>query len=359
MPKITILIPIYNVEKFLEQCLDSVVNQTLQDIEIVCINDGSKDNSLEILKTYQAKDSRIKIIDKPNSGYGASMNKGLEIATGEYIGVVEPDDFVDINMFEELYKLAQKFDADVAKSNHYEYSTKTNQSRKNGQISKFIANRIITAKENPKILKIIPSIWSAIYKNSFLQENNIRFLETPGASYQDTSFAFKALALAKKIVFTTNAYLHYRIDNENSSVASRDKVFAICEEYAELTRFLDEHPEIKEFANDIKLIKEYGGYLWNARRIKEEFVEDFAKNISKIFKEYSQKGDLSKVFYKRYSRNDIDLLINDTEKYIEKLKNFCEKVENKQNRRKYFSLRINSSRISLVVAGKNIIEIGF
>ena len=110
MPKISILVPIYNVEKYLRECLDSILNQTLKDIEIICINDGSTDSSLEILNEYSSKDSRVKIINKANSGYGASMNKGLEAASGEYIGIVESDDFIKTTMFEDLYNIAEKKD---------------------------------------------------------------------------------------------------------------------------------------------------------------------------------------------------------------------------------------------------------
>jgi glycosyltransferase involved in cell wall biosynthesis len=106
-PRISIIIPIYNVNKYLRECLDSIINQTLKTIEIICVNDGSTDNSLEIIKEY-IYDNRIIIINKNNSGYGDSMNQGLNIASGEYIGIVESDDYVDIYMFENLYKITKK-----------------------------------------------------------------------------------------------------------------------------------------------------------------------------------------------------------------------------------------------------------
>lgn len=112
MPKVSILMPACNVEKFLRECMDSVVNQTLEDIEIICIDDGSKDATGDILDEYAEKDSRIKVIHKPNSGYGHSMNVGIDNATGEYIGIVETDDFADLNMFEELYAVAKRCNAD-------------------------------------------------------------------------------------------------------------------------------------------------------------------------------------------------------------------------------------------------------
>ena len=95
MPKVSVIIPVYNVEKYLRQCLDSVINQTLKDIEIICVDDGSTDNCPNILDEYAAKDARIKIIHKKNEGYGKAMNVGISHASGEYIGIVEPDDYID------------------------------------------------------------------------------------------------------------------------------------------------------------------------------------------------------------------------------------------------------------------------
>ena len=108
MPKVSILVPTYNVSQYLDECMQSLIRQTLKDIEIICINDGSTDNSLEILKSYAAKDNRIKIIDKENGGYGIAMNMGLEQATGEYVGILEPDDYVKLNMYETLYNIAKR-----------------------------------------------------------------------------------------------------------------------------------------------------------------------------------------------------------------------------------------------------------
>ena len=114
--KVSVLVPIYNVEEFLPECLDSLVNQTLRDIEIICINDGSTDNSLNIIKKYASKDNRIKIIDKKNTGYGDSMNQGLKKAMGEYVGIVESDDFIERDAFEIMYNLAKKKNVEVVKT---------------------------------------------------------------------------------------------------------------------------------------------------------------------------------------------------------------------------------------------------
>ena len=126
IPKVSIVVPIYNVEDYLEECLESVVRQTLEDIEIICINDGSTDRSMEILKTYAAADARIIVVDKKNEGYGIGMNIGLDKATGEYVGIVEPDDYVPLNMFEDLYLKAKEYELDFVKAYFYRFVTSAN-----------------------------------------------------------------------------------------------------------------------------------------------------------------------------------------------------------------------------------------
>ena len=118
---VSILVPICNVEKYLSKCLDSIEAQTLKEIEVLCINDGSKDSSLDIIKKYASRDKRFKVIDKVNSGYGDSLNIGLKMASGKYIGIVESDDYIEPNMFETLYSVAEEKCADVVKSNFYLY----------------------------------------------------------------------------------------------------------------------------------------------------------------------------------------------------------------------------------------------
>lgn len=358
MPKLSILVPIYNVEKYLKECLDSIINQTLEDIEVICINDGSTDSCAEILEEYSAKDKRIKVINKENSGYGASMNIGLNTATGEYIGIVESDDFVKKTMYEDLYNIATKNKADIVKSDYFYYTTNNNQKRKAGKISKFRANKIITVKSYPQLLKMQPSIWSAIYKRDFLNNHNIRFLETPGASYQDTSFSFKVLALAKSIVLTNKAYLCYRQDNENSSVHAKDKIFIICDEYKEINEFINKYPEVKNIVNTQKLIKEYKAYMWNLKRVDEKHKDAFLDTFSNTFKEYYEAGDLNKEFYKKCGKKNIELLISDKKKFRAHIDKITEEEKNSSKRRKLFSVRINSSRVSIILFGKRIVEIG-
>lgn len=282
MLKVSILVPICNVEKFLRKCLQSLVNQTLEDIEIVCINDGSKDNSLEIIKEFADRDERIVVIDKPNSGYGDSMNKGLEIAKGEYIGIVESDDFVESNMFEMLYKLAKENDADIVKSNFNLYWEKPEKIIFRNNID---VKQIETTTEinREKLFCGIAAIWSGVYKKSFLCENKIKFLSTPGASYQDTSFNFKVACTAKKIILMPDAFLFYRQDNSNSSVknATMEKVYCLHKEWDEARKYLLEK-NLEKYLSYYYTLK-FNGFMWNYSRINSDDRKIYFNEIRKNF----------------------------------------------------------------------------
>ncbi len=358
MPKLSILVPIYNVEKYLSQCLESLINQTFEDIEIICINDGSKDSSFQILQKYRFKDKRIKVINKENTGYGHSMNIGMDVAAGEYIGIVEPDDFVKATMFENLYNLTDKYKADIVKSEYFCYTTKNNQTRKTGHFAKFKINKPVNLKNVPSLIRKPPSIWSAIYRREFLIKNNIRFLETPGASYQDTLFSFKTLCLAEKIILTPKAYLFYRQDSENSSINSKEKTFAICGEYDEITEFLNKKPEIKNFINTQKLIKQYRTYMWNLKRIDEKLQNGFIDKFSETFKKYFNMGEIDNVFCQKIDEKEFQMLIFNKEEFKKYIQKKLEKAELNDSRKKLFSVHINSSRISIVLFGKQIAGIG-
>ncbi|WP_020589359.1 glycosyltransferase family 2 protein [Desulfobacter curvatus] len=269
MVKVSILIPIYNAEAYLKECIQSVVTQTLEDIEIICINDGSTDNSAQIVKMFSKRDKRIKLINKENSGYGHTMNVGLSAATGEYIGIVESDDFASKDMFEALYGIAHEKNLDAVGSDCYLFRTDEIEDKKYLKIfSDSVYGRIIHPLEEKEIL-LWPYIWTSIYKKDFLEKNNLLFNETPGASYQDTSFVFKARACATSLYIKNEAFLNYRINNVDSSVHSSTKIFCICDEFEEIARFLDvkfEKNKRVELAT-ILLAKKYMAYKWNYNRL--------------------------------------------------------------------------------------------
>lgn len=290
-PKVSVLMPIYNAMPFLEQAMDSVVNQTLKDIEIICINDGSTDDSLSVIKKYAHKDKRIVIIDKKNTGYGDSMNKGLARATGDYIGILEPDDWAELDMFQSLYELAKKFNADAVKSNFYFHSEGLEDT-----INEIVAgdeiDKLINPVKNPHIFFNEAAIWSGLYKSTFLSSNEISFTPSPGASYQDTGFDFKVWATAKRAAFLDRPFIHYRIDNNDSSVKSNGKVLNVCEEFASIEKYLRDKKLIKKLA-PILHIRKFEIYLWNAGRLAGKNKKAFLKKMSEEFAKHEQAGELN------------------------------------------------------------------
>lgn len=242
--KVSVIVPVYNIENYLSECLESIINQSLKDIEIICINDGSKDSSKNILEKFQTLDSRIMVLNKSNAGYGCACNYGLKIAKGEYCSIIESDDYIDPKMLEDLYEIAKSNNSDIVKSSYYEVINGKNYSDR--QIKKINWNEIykmpettFSINEAPQFLYFHPSIWSCIYKTSFLRENNIYFEEPKGAGWADNPFQVKTLCCAKKISYTDKAYYFYRIANPNSSsvVVNINNPF---DRSCEIHKFLDE-----------------------------------------------------------------------------------------------------------------------
>ena len=303
-PSLSVLIPVFNAEPFLRRCLNSVKKQTLKDLEIICINDGSTDGSLKILQEYAKNDPRFQILDKPNSGYGDSLNQALDRATGDYIAIVEPDDYLELDMFAYLIQKARETDADIAKASFFNYYGRTGKNIPEILFPpKFFTKNhylpddyLLNPRENPAIFLTSPTIWSAIYRRDMLEKKHIRFLPTPGASYQDIGFAFKTFAAAEKVYFTNHPLYHYRRDNATSSVKSTAKVLAVKKEFDVIDDFLDpsryiilDAPSRLDFQNPANLCR-FRSYLWNYNRLKLKPALEFAKVAKKDYRKAYQNG---------------------------------------------------------------------
>lgn len=282
MIKVSTLIPTFNASKYLQNALDSVRNQSLKDIEIICINDGSTDNSLEIFRQNAKKDKRIIIIDKPNSGYGDSLNVGLKAANGQYISILEPDDWYDLHFLENTYDHAQKNHLDVIKADFWQY-TETNDTNKQYRLfANQRCNAVLSPKESQFIYSLQPSIWSGLYRRQFLIDNHIDFLSTPGASYQDTSFNFKVFSLAKKAMFVNRPYVHYRIDNAGSSINNISKKLPfIDKEYDEIDRFIKTNKLPSYFIRQSDYCR-FLTYKWAMEQLDYKSLAKYLAQISKF-----------------------------------------------------------------------------
>ena len=317
-PVVSLLIPICNVERYLRECLDSALRQTLRDIEIICINDGSTDSSPDIIREYMSRDPRVKMIDKANSGYGDSMNRGLDMARGRYVGILESDDFMFPDSLEKLVKKADEVDAQVVKGDFYLYWSKPSEHK---ELFGIIDDRMLGAAykpvDRPGVFYKKPSIWSAIYRRDFLSDNGIRFLPTPGASYQDAGFNFKVWACADRVAFIKDPVLCYRQDNEKSSVNSPHKVFCVCDEYAEMQRFLNERPELESKLEGILMRMKVDTYRWNDKRLVEDLRVKFWEKASQELKADWDAGRFDLSLFDPRGETDLRLMIKSPRAYID------------------------------------------
>ncbi len=208
MPKISVIIPVHNVERYLEKCLDSLVNQTLSDIEIICINNNSSDASIQILDEYVKNDARIIVDNESAQGAAFARNKGMEIAEGEYIGFVDADDWIDNNYYEELYNSAQRTNSDVAATSSVLLTNEKGSCLASKPMG-LKAPLLTTVGEKARCIIETGATWNKIYKATFLRENNILFplLNTTG---EDNYFNALAIIFANKISVINNVSYYYR-----------------------------------------------------------------------------------------------------------------------------------------------------
>lgn len=273
---ISVLTPVYNVEPYLRQCLDSLLAQDLPSVEFICINDGSTDGSLNILEEYAAQDARVRVIDKPNSGYGATMNRGLDEARGDYVAIVESDDFAEPAFLRRLYNLAVKQDCDLVKCNYFEHWGGRDHRRMN--FSGFPYDRRFDPVDRPRIICTVPAIWTALYRRDMLESEGIRFRETPGAAFQDTGFTLKVWFAARSCALDRRKLLHYRMDNPgSSSIAVSEKPLMVLDELSDAEGFLRSRPERVRSFLPWFFVDKLGKCRWCYERIipgrRKEFIE--------------------------------------------------------------------------------------
>ncbi len=269
VPKISIIIPVYKVEKYLRFCLDSLCVQTLTDIEIICINDGSPDNCGEILTEYAGKDKRFYIINQENRGSGPARNNGIDHAKGEFIGFVDPDDWVSPDYFEILYNKATICGADISATANVVKAYEDPRKKSVG----FRGEEIIVSADKRKTLICRSGVvWNKIFNKNLVDKYNIRFAETKSTG-QDNPFNIIALATANKIATTTMGTYFYRVRSDSAINARSLKDIGIVEVYADI------FSQVKE----LNLVEKY------LKIIKKRALKDFGNTYSKLNPELRKK----------------------------------------------------------------------
>lgn len=278
MIKVSIIVPVYNVDRYLNTCMDSILAQTLKEIEILCVDDGSTDGSGELLDDYAKNDNRVKVLHRNNAGYGAALNAGIDIANGEYIGIVESDDMILPDMFESLYQVANQNELDFVKSDAIYWHEKLNYKKRIHYDSlDTYYNQILNSVDRNIFFDFFMNVWTGIYNKEFLLKNDIRFNESPGASYQDNGFWLQTMMYANKVLWLNEAFYLYRQDNETASVKSKDKVFAMTKEFEYVEKLLKKRGQehLLPYCNYYKLVRHRGNFI----RIADEYKKDFCKQI--------------------------------------------------------------------------------
>ena len=222
---VSVIVPCYNGERYLDQALASAEQNLECSIEIITVDDGSTDGSAAIMLEHERRDSRVHVIRKGNTGYGASVNRGIEEACGTYVAVLECDDYVRQHAYDHLFSLARHYDMpDVVKSS-YQRVVGTEKGDVRHWHSYFY-HRVVPKRQPftlaaaPQLIKYHPSVWSALYRRDFLREEGIRFVEAPGGGWVDNPFVVEALAAARSIVYTDEEFYCYREDLSGSSTAN-------------------------------------------------------------------------------------------------------------------------------------------
>lgn len=262
MPKVTVIVPVYNVEKYLAQCVESILAQTLKDIEILLINDASTDKSLEIARTYE-KDSRVKVLDKPHGGLGDTRNYGIARATGEYLVFIDSDDWIDDCMLSNLYSCAEKHQSDMVVFNFVRENTEDGEQRicklplnfpeYGEEVQRMLVEQLIgpDPTDTPwRNVEMLGCAWRRMYRREWFIANHLAYYDEQKIMLEDLPVSIKAHVLANRVLFVGGAYYHYRYNPESLSIRYRPHrmemmtaCFQVVQKFLQKQKLYDQYSE--------------------------------------------------------------------------------------------------------------------
>ena len=310
---ISIIVPVYNVSEYLEECLISIINQSYKNIEIICINDGSTDNSLEILESFQKKDNRIIIINQINKGLSAARNTGLDIAKGKYIGFVDSDDYIDLDMFKMLYESIKKYNTDISICNYYYLLGEEKYIYYESDKDDLINNKEDYLYELLYDCKIQNYVWSRLYKKELF--DNVRF--PVGTVFEDIYISTCLLDKINSAYYISNPLYYYR--RREKSITSNLSIDGICDAvYNSYERYLiirKEYPKL----DDINVYSMISWLNIQYNCFKEVSNDNYFKTFKEIFSELITDDNMNKIsFYSKWlNYNEINTMINNYKKYVD------------------------------------------
>lgn len=291
-PLISVIVPVYNVEQYLAECLDSICRQTYKNIEIICVNDGSPDNCAEILQNYAARDSRITVITQQNQGQSAARNNALLKASGEYITFIDSDDTIAPEMIEELYEHACETGADISGGN----MQKTNEK---GEPQNSLAfwrcldsdGLVREKKQMPPVFKAADIYnyvfltpcqpWGKLYRRSFLQEHNISFVT--GIIYEDIIYFLDIIAANPLISFIDKPFYKYRVQPESTCNKISPKQLDILRVYEILRHKIKQYRLEKQLGQNLYHMMKYN-LVWSYFVIPDDCKKQYVRDVKKLLK---------------------------------------------------------------------------
>lgn len=318
--KVSVIIYVKNTVDYIEQCIASVVNQTLREIEILVIDGGSADGTKEIIEKMKESDTRIRTFDAPAS-VGVQFNIGLQEAKGQYIGVCEADDFIPSDMYEKQYRIAKENNLDVLRAGYYQVCHITGTEYRFEHKACWNLERTGQVIENDGFFflgEALNGFWSGLYSRQFLMDYDIRMNETRGAAYQDISFSFLTQMYAKRIWFMKEAFYCYRIDNPGASAYSPQGVELHIREYEELKRQL----ELRRQWENYKIVFfswELLSYRWLLRRLPGEIKRTETERAYRYLRDQIEENGYCLANVMNTVRELSEALLKDKTDFLEKI----------------------------------------
>ena len=306
MVKVSVVIPVYNVEEFLGECLDSIKNQTLKDIEIICVNDGSTDKSLEILNEYASNDSRFTVIDQENGGHAVATNRGMKLATGKYIFFMDSDDILELTALEETYNVAESRDVDFVIFQAINYYMDTGElveaeNYSMNALADQVGNSIFNWKDiKEHIFNITVTPWSKLYNREFVMNNNIIYPE--GLVFDDNVFFYETLFAADRITFLRK-HLFKRRWYSSSSTTSGAKHFTDYIDICDLIwQTFFKYNAFDEFKEEL-LHKKINVNLHWFNLIRPEFKQLFLDKLRENYERIASDCEFKNYIFKDLDEN--------------------------------------------------------
>ncbi len=314
-PLITIVVTIYKVERYLRECIDSILGQTLQNIEVILVDDGSPDGCPAIVDEYAAKDARVVAVHQPNGGYGKAINHGISLARAPYIGIIDSDDWIEPTMYEKLYNRAIETQADVVKCMFWKYDStampeKQNELWNSDLLNWFAApDGVFKPTDWSTIFALHSSLWSYLYRADFVRA--IPLMETDSAAYQDFPFIIEVLGRAKSVSLIKEPLLHYRMEaNQGSSTMRNDarliQMPIMTLRGAEILEELGILNEVKEPFFYHAFIANIGFLL----KIRREHAKEFYKHFSAVISKIKQYPDFQFSYFNKKELKRINKILN-------------------------------------------------